>query len=306
MRLSTNLKKRVSIITSLMFLASTTTYAQSTTLSTNEMTLYVLLSLVCLVALTVLLVAVYILRIFKLIIQDGLVNKAEKMGEVYVAPPSLWQRLNQLLTNSVPMEEESSIVLDHDYDGIKELDNHLPPWWTYLFYSTIVFAVVYFFIYHVFESMPLQTDEYNIEIAMAAEAKALNTVDSKSDIDENNVVFSSDPTDLNKGFKIFKQQCVACHKDGGGGGIGPNLTDEYWLHGGSMQNIFATIKYGVPEKGMISWEPLLSPTQMRDVSSYIYTLKGTNPPNPKAAQGELYVEAAAAISETDSTATQAQ
>lgn len=295
---------KVFVIGCLNLLIAHSVYAQSGTsmLSNDNITMYIVLSLVCLVALTVLLASIYILRVLKVMIQDHVKSKAEGLGQVYIKPPSIWEQINQKLTNAVPLEQESTIILNHDYDGIKELDNHLPPWWTYLFYTTAVFAVVYMFIYHVSGSMPLQTAEYNMEIALAAEIKAQNRSETKSDIDEANVTLSDNPSDLKKGAKIYQQQCAACHKSQGEGGIGPNLTDDYWLHGGSFKEIFATIKYGVPDKGMISWKPLLSPVQMRAVASYIKTLKGSNPPNAKAPQGELYEEVIeASVAKTDST-----
>ena len=192
-----------------------------------------------------------------------------------------------------PMEEESDILMDHDYDGIRELDNHLPPWWKYLFYFTIVFAVVYMVSYHLLGTSPLQIEEYNMEMAAAEQAAAVRKANMVEEgFDEADIAFTDDPEALARGKKTFDMQCAACHRVDGGGSIGPNLTDEYWIHGGSMSAIYNTIKVGVPDKGMISWESSLSPAQMLEVSSYILTMVGTNPENPKAPQGDK-VEAVA-------------
>ena len=273
--------------------------AQSASIDYNQMSMYAILGLALVIALLVLFVAMYMLHILKVITKDVAMQQAAEAGEEYVEEAGLWTSISQKLTGSVPIEEEATIELDHNYDGIRELDNHLPPWWTYLFYLTIVFAVVYMFVYHVSGSLPLQEEEYANEISLAEEQKAsMVTEDSGPTIDENNAEFTDEPSALANGQKVYISQCAACHKEKGEGGIGPNLTDEYWLHGGSFKEIFYTIKYGVPEKGMIAWEPLLSPVQMRDVSSYIKTLAGTNPPNAKDPQGELYVEEASTGEET--------
>ncbi len=189
-----------------------------------------------------------------------------------------------------PMEEESDILMDHDYDGIRELDNHLPPWWKYLFYFTIVFAVVYMVSYHLLGTSPLQIEEYNMEMAAAEQAAAVRKANMVEEgFDEADIAFTDDPEVLARGKKTFDMQCAACHRVDGGGSIGPNLTDEYWIHGGSVSAIYNTIKVGVPNKGMISWEASLSPAQMLEVSSYILTMAGSNPENPKAPQGDKEV-----------------
>lgn len=294
------LNKPKLILSTILVMTIHNGYSQSNLPTENELTLYLILGLVCVIAMLVLLVATFVLHILRIIVRDNAIKKAKEKGIEYVPEPSLWQKLNVALTNAKPIEEEASIELDHNYDGIKELDNHLPPWWTYLFYLSIVFSIVYVFVYHVSESMPLQIEEYEQEMAMAAESKKSQDKGPKGSINETNVAFTDAPQDLANGQKIFTMQCAACHKENGAGGIGPNLTDDYWLHGGDVKSIFSTIKYGVPDKGMISWEPLLSPTQMRDVTSYIVTLKETDPLNSKGPQGELYVEKAMPADSTQS------
>ncbi len=199
-----------------------------------------------------------------------------------------WRRFWNRMNNSVPIAHEETVLTDHAYDGIRELDNRLPPWWLYGFYITIIFGVTYVLNYHVFQTGKLQEEEYIAEMERAeAEVTAyLATLDNL--IDETSVTFTSEEPELLAGQEIYISKCSACHGQQGEGGVGPNLTDPYWLHGGNIQSIFKTIKYGVPAKGMISWEAQLIPKEMQQVASYIYTLEGTTPENPKEPQGELF------------------
>jgi cytochrome c oxidase cbb3-type subunit 3 len=194
------------------------------------------------------------------------------------------------LTDIVPIEEENSILLDHDYDGIRELDNNLPPWWKYGFYLTIVVAIIYLINYHVLGTGALQGKEYENEMAQAKIDVDEFMKNSANNVDENSVKLLTEVTDIATGKDVFISNCAACHGKAGEGIVGPNLTDNYWIHGGSIQDIFKTIKYGWVEKGMKSWKEDLSPMQVAQVTSFIKTLKGTNPPNPKASQGDLFNE----------------
>lgn len=196
---------------------------------------------------------------------------------------SLWNRLNP----TVPIAEEASIMTAHEYDGIRELDNKLPPWWLYSFYATIVFAVAYLLHFHVFNTGSLQQDEYDREVAQAKAEVEAYLASAGNTIDESNVTFSDDEQDLAIGREIFTSKCAACHGQQGEGTVGPNLTDQYWINGGDMQAIFKTVKYGVPSRGMIPWESQLTAKEIQQVSSFIYTLEGSNPPNAKEPQGEL-------------------
>lgn len=213
---------------------------------------------------------------------------AEKKGLPYkeLTFETWWKRF---IGTEVDVSDEETILLTHEYDGIKELDNHLPPWWTGLFWLTIIFSVVYMLVYHVWKTAPLQEEEYNIAVAKAdKEIKAYIELQGGS-IDENTVVLDlENQTALTNGKEIYDLNCMACHGMQGEGTVGPNLTDEYWIHGGSINDIFSVIKYGVPEKGMISWQTLLKPNEIQDVSNYIVTLIGTNPDNPKDPEGEKY------------------
>lgn len=208
------------------------------------------------------------------------------------------------LTDAVPIEEEASILLDHNYDGIQELDNNLPPWWKYGFYLTIVFAFVYMISYHITGTSALQGKEYENEMAQAKLEVDEYMKKSANNVDENSVKLLTEASDLATGKDVFKASCAACHGQAGEGTVGPNLTDDYWLHGGSVQDVFKSIKYGWVEKGMKSWKEDLSPMQIAQVTSYIKSLKGTNPANAKAPQGDLYSEGGAAPA-SDSTAVKA-
>lgn len=199
------------------------------------------------------------------------------------------EKYNKMLS-AKPIANETEIIMDHNYDGIRELDNKLPPWWTYLFYVSIVFAVSYLVYYEVFDG-PGQVDEYNAEVAKANEQIAEYKKNNKDLIATDNVELMTEPSDLAAGKEIYTANCVACHKEGGGGGIGPNLTDEYWILGGGIKNVFHTVSEGGrPGKGMIPWKTDLKPLEIAQVSSYLLTLQGTNPPDGKEPEGEIWVD----------------
>lgn len=201
------------------------------------------------------------------------------------------------LTKTREIEKEGEIILDHNYDGIRELDNVLPPWWVYLFYATIIFGVVYLIRFHVAGDYD-QKLEYEQEVAAAKIAIEEYKKTAKDLVDVNTVEFLSEAADLSAGEKIFTTSCVVCHMADGGGGIGPNLTDEYWILGGGIKNVFNTISEGGRDgKGMIAWKQSLKPLEMAQVASYILTLGGTTAANPKAPEGEIWVDPDAPESE---------
>lgn len=197
------------------------------------------------------------------------------------------QNLLHKLTDATPVEEEEKVETDHEYDGIRELDNNLPPWWLAGFYLSILFAVVYVLRYHVFESAPLQEEAFRMEMAQAEAERAEYLKNAANLVDETSVTALTDEGRILSGQAIFNEKCAVCHAKDGGGGVGPNLTDYYWLHGNSIADVFSTIKYGVPAKGMISWKDQMSPAQIQEVASYILTLEGTEPANPKEPQGDF-------------------
>ncbi len=187
-----------------------------------------------------------------------------------------------------PQEQESDMDLGHDYDGIRELDNSLPPWWLWLFYGTIIFSGVYLWYYNISQKGASQLQEYEIAMEVAELQKAQNLSAQGNMIDETSVTLLTDEALVAEGKEIYTANCAVCHGHGGEGLVGPNFTDKYWVHGGSINDIFSVIKYGVPDKGMISWKDQLRPAAIQKVSSYILTFQGTNPPNQKEAEGELY------------------
>ncbi|MGB5818958.1 MAG: cbb3-type cytochrome c oxidase N-terminal domain-containing protein [Saonia sp.] len=221
---------------------------------------------------------------------------SEEAKERYLAAKSKkWEwtwgkKMYQKLLGSKPMEEEGEIILDHNYDGIKELDNKLPPWWVYMFYATILFGVIYLARFHVFNDYD-QGLEYELEVAEAKIAIEEYKKTAKGLVDVNTVEVLTDAADLSAGEKIFTANCVVCHMADGGGGIGPNLTDNYWILGGGIKNVFNTISEGGRDgKGMVSWKQTLKPLEMAQVASYLLTFQGTTAANPKAAEGDVWID----------------
>ncbi len=205
-------------------------------------------------------------------------------------PSPLWAKIKQALTKTVPVEKEEEFILaDHNYDGIREMDARIPPWFMGLFYATVIFSIWYMLHYHVLKIGPLQEEEYAQEVRIA-EIQRAELVRSGAMINEETVTLLTEPALLDAGKQIFITNCAACHAADGGGIIGPNLTDEYWVHGGGIKNVFKVVKYGVVDKGMVPWQSLLNPKQIQEVSSYVISLKGTSPANPKKAEGELWTE----------------
>ncbi|HRY99750.1 MAG TPA: cbb3-type cytochrome c oxidase N-terminal domain-containing protein [Bacteroidales bacterium] len=195
-------------------------------------------------------------------------------------------------------EKLDANLMDHEYDGIRELDNSLPPWWLYLFYGTILFALVYVVLFF-FMGKFSQEDELQAQITRAEQELAEYRAANPISIDENSVTLVSDATSLADGKATYDKLCFPCHLANGGGSVGPNFTDDYWLHGNTINDLYRIIRYGVPAKGMISWESQLSPEQMRNVASFILTeFKGKNVAGGKAPQGDLYAEGGMAAADT--------
>jgi len=191
------------------------------------------------------------------------------------------------------MAKPTDELLDHSYDGIKEFNNPLPRWWLYLFIFCIIWAAVYMFYYH-FAGIGESSDaQYAKEMqAFQEQMMSKNTGSADIVLTKADFVVISDKPNLDAGKAIYAKNCVACHGAGGEGGVGPNLTDDYWIHGGTYENIATTILNGVPEKGMITWKAVLKKDEILKVASFVKSLKGTNPPNPKAPQGNLFKESA--------------
>ena len=204
--------------------------------------------------------------------------------------PSLLKVMYDKAWSLVPMDKEGDIDLGHEYDGIRELDNKLPPWWVWTFYLSIIAAIGYLYVYHGSDIGLSQHEEYVAEMQRGKDQKEAFAARQKNSIDEKNLVAVTDPKQLEKAYGIYMANCLACHGAEGQGGVGPNMTDKYWVHGGSLSDIYLTIKNGVPEKGMIAWKSQMQPATILNLASYIKTLQGTNPPNPKAKEGDLYEE----------------
>ena len=179
-------------------------------------------------------------------------------------------------------DKNDSHLIEHNYDGIQEYDNPLPRWWVYLFYATIVFAVLYYLNVPGIGIGKGRLANYEADVA---EWKAAHPQPTGGVSPEQLTALATDQVTLAAGKQVFMTNCVPCHRADGGGIIGPNLTDGYWLHGGTLPEIHKTIEEGVLVKGMPNWGKLLKPDQVTAVAIYVASLKGTNPPNPKAPEG---------------------
>ncbi len=294
-----------------MVLISTGSIAQSS--ATTEASVlddplilfYITAGFMFVVALLVIAVALYMVQVLRHMARNAAVERAEKLGIEYKEEPGLWTKFDRWVTDSVPVEKEATVMLDHNYDGIRELDNHLPPWWKWLLYGSIAWSVFYMIAYHVTNSLPLSIQEYDNEVAFAEEQiKKLQAANPGVKIDETTVVFTTEAAALIDGKQTFNSICASCHRVDGGGDIGPNLTDPYWVHGGSIQDVFRIVRDGVPNTNMVAWGGALSPEKIQNVSSYLLTMQGTNPPNGKAPEGDLYVPKAE-VTVSDTTEVQA-
>lgn len=183
--------------------------------------------------------------------------------------------------NNNPNDEK---LMDHEADGIKELDNLLPRWWVWLFNITIIFAPAYLGYYHVFAKGELaakgqQRYEYEAEMKVGEAIKQASIAKFEAGVES--LTPSTDQSVLADGQRLFLMNCAPCHRPDGGGLVGPNLCDNFWIHGSNYVDNVKTIINGVPAKGMLTWRGVMTPDQIKAVSSYIYTLRGTHPPNPK-------------------------
>jgi cytochrome c oxidase cbb3-type subunit III len=183
---------------------------------------------------------------------------------------------------------EAPLIPGHEADGIQELDNLLPRWWVWLFYLTIVFSVLYMGYYHVLKAGDLQIAEYKKEAQRGDQIK--NEALAKFESNIGALVPEQDKAVLVEGQQIYGQMCAPCHRPDGGGLVGPNLTDNYWIHGSNYVDTIKTIVNGIPEKGMLTWRGVLKPNEIQSVASYIYSLRGTKPPNPKVREDQAAPE----------------
>jgi cytochrome c oxidase cbb3-type subunit 3 len=224
-------------------------------------------------------------------------NKYQKEANIKAGKPNAptglakwWKEMDaRFFTKAAPLEKEQDVLLDHNYDGIKELDNALPPWWKWGFYITIVLGVIYMFRFHVWKTGPTPLEEYNKEM-MVAETQLEIFRKSNSEAVDEKTVKMADAKGIDAGKAIFTKTCTPCHGvNGEGNAVGPNLTDKYWLHGGSISNVFRTINLGVPDKGMQAWGKSYSSGEIKNLASFVLSLQGSKPANAKAPQGNEYI-----------------
>ena len=234
------------------------------------------------------------------ILTDEQKKQLEEAQSVSFTESKWYQNMVSKLTRSKEIESENDIMLDHDYDGIKELDNVLPPWWVYLFYGTIVFSLVYMVRFHVMNEYD-QEQEFKNEVELAELEKSKLPKSPEDEVSYETVVAVTDATKLAKGKEIFINACAACHKADGGGLVGPNLTDEYWINGGGIKNVFKLISEGSKNNpSMVAWNKNLSSSDIQNIASYILTLQGSKPAGAKAAEGEIWKETAETKPSTES------
>ncbi len=189
--------------------------------------------------------------------------------------------------SKVESKSESVKLLDHDYDGIQEYDNALPFWWKAIFWITIAFSPVYIWYYHLGGPGPSIQEIYAADVAAAEERRAV-TAEANLVSESTLAELAGNSEALAAGSAVFAAKCVACHAPEGQGLIGPNLTDDYFIHGGTSLDTFHVIRDGVPEKGMVAWGKMLSHDELLNVAAFVISLRGTSPDNPKPPEGEKY------------------
>ncbi|AFM03107.1 cytochrome c, mono- and diheme variants family [Bernardetia litoralis DSM 6794] len=281
-------KKKAILSTLLFLLISQNSFALSladpTQLSTDftplELGVVLLLAITFFVVVLVLMASISIYNHSRSVLkQDKIARGEEVEPDTESFSEWFWAKFNAAKPDKV-------VLMHHNYDGIEELDNDLPPWWKYGFYLCIVAAIIYFVV-HIKGIAPNSTEEYEVAMVEGNTLKAQYLAEMASSINEENVELA-DAAGVTKGQALFAKKCKTCHGANAEGLSGPNLTDEYWLHGGDIKSVFTTVKYGVPAKGMISWKDQLSPQEMQQVASFVLSLQGSNPANGKEPQGEKY------------------
>lgn len=294
------MKKYLNLLAMLCLIGSNDAWAQNETdssasvwqsMDSNQLTLLIILGVILGVILLLLILMVYLMSFMSTILKKEGSSLVHSPG--LVEEPSWWETFKErFVTGKVDKaygsEEKAKMMVDHSYDGITELDNFMPPWLQYVFIGTVVYAIGYFVYYTVLGTGLTGLEEYQEELRIEAIAASNRSASALASIDETSVVFDESAGALTSGKTIFEGNCAACHAADGGGGVGPNLTDAYWIHGGGIADVFKVVKYGVIEKGMVPWEDQLSPQEIQNVSSYILSMGGTTPAAPKAPQGEIY------------------
>ncbi|WP_425637503.1 cbb3-type cytochrome c oxidase N-terminal domain-containing protein [Algoriphagus yeomjeoni] len=285
------MKKLLTLFTFSGLLASNPLLAQEVSggfaaIDSNQKTLLIIIGITIGVIILLLVLMIYLMSFISTVFRKENPEIAEE--------PSWWESFKlKFVTGDIEEEQtKDKLMNDHSYDGIQELDNFMPPWLQWVFTGTIIIAFVYFGYYTVLGYGKTGVEEYQEEVRIAAiEAKARGE-SALASLDETNVTLDDSEAALATGNTIFQANCAACHAADGGGGVGPNLTDKYWIHGGDIKDLFSVIKYGVISKGMVPWEDQLNPKEIQEVASFILSLQGTSPAAPKDPQGELYEEGA--------------
>jgi cytochrome c oxidase cbb3-type subunit 3 len=268
---------KISISTSVLILFSNIGFA-GTFISSDALVNLIFITSFAVIAVLIIII-LQLLKLSKILFM----TQEEKDYQKEFDSQPFWDKI----FNLNPKSMEKKLLLEHDFDGIRELDNPTPPWFNFLFYGTIFFAISYLGYYHVLGTGLFQDQEYEQEVAMAEKQRAEIMAKFAASINAENVTLLTEPKAIAEGSAIYSKYCVACHGSEGQGGVGPNLTDNYWIHGADVKDVFKVITEGVPNKGMISWKKQLNPLQIQQVASFIATLRGTNPPNPKEPQGIL-------------------
>lgn len=255
---------------------------------------YPIVSILLLLFLFVLIAMEVVLKAAHNVVDSLLTDEQRKAKEIEENLPfsesAFYKNWMHKLTRSNKAEEEGDLLLHHDYDGIKELDNVLPPWWVYLFYGCIAFALIYMVRFHVLGHDD-QTAEFNKAMAEAKIAVEEYKKTAPDVMDKEKVTLLTEKADLDAGKAIYETNCVACHRADAGGAIGPNLTDNQWILGGGIKNVFNTVMEGGRDgKGMVAWKASIKPSDIQKVASYVLSLQGTNPKDAKAAEGDVWTE----------------
>ncbi|WP_339698942.1 cbb3-type cytochrome c oxidase N-terminal domain-containing protein [Algoriphagus aquimarinus] len=283
------MKKYLTLFSLIGLMVSPSAWAQTEassagmlSMDSNQIALLIIIGVIIGVIILLLILMIYLMSFISAVFRKENPELAEET--------SWWDSFKERFVTGDIEEEQAKekLMADHSYDGIQELDNFMPPWLQYVFIGTVVFAIGYYANYTVFGFGMTGVEEYEEELRIEAIAAESRSLTADASIDETNVTLDDSGPALSAGKTIFEANCAACHAIDGGGGVGPNLTDKYWLHGGDIKDVFAIVKYGVIEKGMVPWEDQLNPKEIQEVSSYILSLQGTRPAAPKDPQGELY------------------
>ncbi len=283
------MKKYLTLFSLIGLMVSPSVWAQTEassagmlSMDSNQMALLIIIGVIIGVIILLLILMIYLMSFISAVFRKENPELAEET--------SWWDSFKERFVTGDIEEEQAKekLMADHSYDGIQELDNFMPPWLQYVFIGTVVFAIGYYANYTVFGFGMTGVEEYEEELRIEAIAAESRSLTADASIDETNVTLDDSGPALSAGKTIFEANCAACHAIDGGGGVGPNLTDKYWLHGGDIKDVFTVVKYGVIEKGMVPWEDQLNPKEIQEVSSYILSLQGTTPAAPKDPQGELY------------------